>query len=109
MAPADAATPDWATVEDEAVSNMVYLVTFSALTQHGDAGPEHVLHGAAGAGELRDPDSLTREQVRDAVLDAVANPCSCTPAQFRAQLVFARTQLSSQVFRLALCVQGVSP
>ena len=87
MAPAEAATPDWATVEDEAVSNMVYLVTFSALTHHGDAGPEHVLHGAAGAGELRDPDSLTREQVRDAVLDAVANPCSLGRGRRRSQPV----------------------
>ena len=47
--------------EDSAARRMVYLVTFSALLNQG-ASPE-----------LRDPTSLSREEVKTAVLDAVAN------------------------------------
>jgi hypothetical protein len=48
--------------EDPAARNMVFLLTFSAL-----------LHTSEDE-ELLDPDTLTREKIRDAVLDAVANP-----------------------------------
>ena len=57
--------PDWKSEEQPTAHQMVYLVTFSALLPH----EEH-----AGGGRLRDLEPLTRVQIRDAVLDAVANP-----------------------------------
>ena len=52
----------------EAGRSMVYLITFSALlpgAQHA-AGIHHA---------LRDVNACTREEIRDAVLNAVADPC----------------------------------
>ena len=57
--------PDWLTAENEVAQCQVYLVTFSAVlaaTALQAATPLVTLEGK------------TREQVRDAVLDAVANP-----------------------------------
>ena len=57
--------PVWFVLEDEDASTAVYLVTFA------DVLKETAL---ASGTPLRDLDGLTREDVRDAVLDAVANP-----------------------------------
>ena len=57
--------PDWVTPINETARLMVYLVTLSAILP--DTMQEHGV-------PLRNPSDLSREQVRDAVLDAVANP-----------------------------------
>ena len=59
--------PEWQTPENEAAQCLVYLITFAAVL-------------ATTALEATVPlvtlEGLTREAVRDAVLDAVANPRS---------------------------------
>ena len=57
--------PPWATWEDPQAALEVYLVTLSAVI--GDT-----IRGASIA--LRAVSSMPREQVRGAILDAVANP-----------------------------------
>ena len=52
----------------EAGRSMVYLVTFSALLPRAEGA-------AADGDELRDVNTLTRAEIRDAVLNAVAEPC----------------------------------
>ena len=59
--------PDWLVPEDLKARQMVYLVTFSALVE-----PEASVAAASTA--LKDVSNMTRDQIRDAVLDAVANP-----------------------------------
>ena len=59
-----AVLPDWAAPVDDSARLMVYLVTLSAILQDAPVGGT----------PLRDPSGLSREQVRDAILDAVANP-----------------------------------
>ena len=56
--------PDWLTDEDESSRQVVWLVTLSAT-----------LNKDAGVGEqLQNPSALSREEVRDAILGAIANP-----------------------------------
>ena len=59
------ALPEWATPADDKARRMVYLVTLSSILT--DPSPSHTQG-------LRDPSPMTKEEVRDAVLDAVANP-----------------------------------
>ena len=60
--------PDWFTGEVASARGMVYLVTFAAVL------PDTVAAAAAGSAPLRSLEGITREQIRDAVLDACANP-----------------------------------
>ena len=53
--------------EDPTSRRRVYLVTFSSILSKTDVQAE-------GQPSLRDPSSMTREQVRDALVDAVAHP-----------------------------------
>ena len=71
--------PDWACPEDEAASNMVYLVTFPALV-----GQQQEVVAEA---RLRDPDTLSREDIKSAVLDAVTNPSPLGRGRRRSQPV----------------------
>ena len=76
-APAAAAAgpvgPDWDAPEDSKVRQWVYLVTFAATL------PGTAEAAAAGGGPaLRTLDGVSREQIRDAILDAVANPVQST-------------------------------
>ena len=57
--------PDWATPVDDTARLMVYLVTLSSILQDTPA-PDDM--------PFRDPSDLSKEEVRDAILDAVANP-----------------------------------
>ena len=58
--------PDWWVEENEVGRTPVYLVTFAALVnEKAKLNPGE---------ELRDPSGMTREEMANAVLDAVANP-----------------------------------
>eukprot|EP00973_Karenia_brevis_P078686 10922065-Karenia_brevis.AAC.1 len=59
----------WLTVADEEARNQVFLVTFSALLNREQEGTV-----PAGLPPLRDPSKLTKPDLRDAMLDAIANP-----------------------------------
>ncbi|CAE7414057.1 Ikbke [Symbiodinium sp. CCMP2456] len=63
--PAAVAQPDWLTQEDAAARSMVFLVTFAAVLS------ETALQAETPLKDLAD---LSRLQVRDALLDAVAHP-----------------------------------
>ena len=52
---------------EETGRSMVYLVTFSALLPG-------TVEAAATGRQLRDVNALTRTEIRDAVLNAIANP-----------------------------------
>ena len=63
------AGPDWDEPENPKARQWVYLVTLAATL------PETAEAAAGGGGvPLRTLDGLSREQIRDAVLDAVRNP-----------------------------------
>ena len=65
--------PDWDAPEDSKARQWVYLVTFAATL------PGTAEAAAAGGGPaLRTLDGVSREQIRDAILDAVANPVQST-------------------------------
>lgn len=68
-APEGQLTPDWMVPENLEKRGMVVLVTLAALLSEGDAE----------AAYLRDPSTMSREEVRDALLDAVAHPVSDGP------------------------------
>ena len=88
--------PDWLTPEDEGARSEVYLVTFAA-----------VLAATAEQSDipLRVLDAVTREMIRDAVLDAVANPVREQPLGGREQRVVRERAASGCMKRAAsLCV-----
>ena len=58
--------PDWQTPEDESKRSQVFLVTLAAVLEATALQAEKALRTLEG---------ITREIVRDAVRDAVANPC----------------------------------
>jgi hypothetical protein len=60
-------TPAWRDQEDETASQMVYLTTFASVLDAAEGAPDASV-------PFLDVDTLTREQIRDAVLGAVANP-----------------------------------
>ena len=69
----DPVGPDWDAPEDSKARQWVYLVTFAATL------PGTAEAAAAGGGPaLRTLDGVSREQIRDAILDAVANPVQST-------------------------------
>lgn len=61
--------PDWLTEEDATARSTVYLVTFAAVLDATALEAEVPLRGLAG---------LTREDIRDALLDAVQHPAEGT-------------------------------
>ena len=70
--PLPAPLPDWLLPEDDTKQQMVFLVSLSAIL------PETLAAAAlAGAPPLRDVQLLTRQQVLDAVADAVQHPAVC--------------------------------
>lgn len=70
VASSDAA-PDWLTAEDCLARNVVFLVTFAAILEAPDAQGQYPAHVPP-----RSLEGVTREQIRDAVLDAVAHPAA---------------------------------
>lgn len=62
---AEAPKPDWLTEEEPDTRSMVFLVTFAAVLE------EVALQSST---PLKTLEGLTREAIRDAILDAVANP-----------------------------------
>lgn len=65
------AAPDWLTAEDFLARNVVFLVTFAAILEAPDAQGQDPAHVPP-----RVLEGVTREQIRDAVLDAVAHPAA---------------------------------
>ena len=64
-------SPDWLTEESpDTTRQFVYLVTFSAVLEPGVAG-------------LRDVSALTREKIKAALLDALANPAAPPSSPWR--------------------------
>ena len=57
--------PDWHTPEDDKARRMVFLITFAPVLAETALVAEQ---------PLKTLDGLTREDIRDAVLDAIANP-----------------------------------
>ena len=75
----DDALPDWYTPQEPKAARMVFLVTFSALvsTKEEEQMPEVSQNPSTGQGQtaiLKDVSEMTREAIRDAVLDAVREP-----------------------------------
>ena len=67
--------PHWATPVDEDARRLVYLVTLSSILKDEAGGQAAAGNGVpAQMPVLRDPHELTKQQARDAVLDAIANP-----------------------------------
>ena len=65
--------PDWDAPEDTKARQWVYLVTFAAtLPETAEAA------AASGGAPLRTLGEVSREQIRDAILDAVTNPVQST-------------------------------
>ena len=58
--------PDWWVDEDDAARSFVYLITFAALVNERT--------NLAQGEQLRDPSTMTREEMANAVFDAVAHP-----------------------------------
>ena len=66
------ATLSWLTAEDQEARQQIFLVTFAALLHSSDSPLE-------GAQPLVDPSSISKETIRDALLDSISKPCE-TPA-----------------------------
>ena len=77
--------------EDGSKRSMVFLVTFAAVLEET---------AAAATTPLRTLEGLTRENVRDAVLDAVANPAAPRKGGGRPRTVPAA---SSNILHVSPC------
>ena len=83
LAQEDEALQDWMHPVDQDSRLMVFLVTFSAILARYDITTEPA---------LKNPTEMTREQLRDAVLDAVANPVQVQTAGGRPRTRAIRAQ-----------------